>query len=97
MLIEKDQFFLNIKRLICSTFYKEEILKSLKKDGEYNMDVDAFTFEDEDLAKVAAKQLLSNWDEDDDVRLKSVIKDCLGVDVTRVKRKRLLRIIRLSM
>lgn len=96
MLIEKDQFFLNIKRLISSTFYKEEILKSLTNEGEYNMDVDAFTFEDEDLAKVAAKQLLSNWDEDDDVRLKSVIKDCLGVDVTRVKRKRLLRIIRLS-
>jgi len=96
MLIEKDQFFLNIKHLISSTFYKEEIFKSLKKDGEYNMDVDAFTFEDEDLAKVAAKQLLRNWDEDDDVRLKSVIKDCIGVEVKRIKRKRLLRIIRLS-
>lgn len=96
MLISKEQFFQNIKHLLSNTFYKEEMLKSLKKDGEYNMDVDAFTFEDEDLAKVAAKQLLSNWDEDDDVRLKSVIKDCLGVDVTRIKRKRLLRIIRLS-
>ena len=97
MLIEKDQFFQNIKRLISSTFYKEEILKSLKKDREYNMDVDAFTFEDEDLAKIAAKQLLSNWNENDDVILKSVIKDCLGVDVTRGKRKRLLRIIRVYM
>lgn len=96
MLIDKDQFFQNVKHLISSTFYGEEMLKSLKKDGEYFLDVDAFTFEDEDLGKIAAKQLLNNWDEKDDVRLKSVVKDCLGVDVTRVKRKRLLRIIKLS-
>ena len=96
MLIDKDQFFQNVKHLLGSTFYGEEMLKSLKKEGEYFLDVDAFTFEDEDLGKIAAKQLLNNWDEKDDVRLLSVIKDCLGVDVTRVKRKRLLRIIRIS-
>lgn len=96
MLIEKDQFFQNVKHLLGSTFYGEEMLKSLKKEGEYFLDVDAFTFEDEDLGKIAAKQLLSNWNENDDVILKSVIKDCLGVEIKRVKRKRLLRIIRLS-
>ena len=96
MLISKEQFFQNIKHLLSNTFYKEEMLKSLKKDGEYNMDVDAFCFEDEDLGKIAAKQLLSVWDEDDDVRLKSVIKDCLDVDVTRIKRKRLFRVIRIA-
>jgi len=96
MLIEKDQFFQNIRHLLTNTFYKEEMLKSLKKDGEYNMDVDAFTFEDEDLAKVAAKQILNSWDDENDAKLKSVIHDCIGVDVQRVKRKRLLRIIRLS-
>ena len=97
MLIDKDQFFQNIRRLLSSTFFGEEMLKSLKKEGEYNMDVDAFCFEDEDLGKIAAKQLLSVWGEDDDVRLLSVIKDCLGVDVTRVKRKRLFRIIRIAL
>ncbi len=97
MLIDKDQFFQNIRRLLSSTFFGEEMLKSLKKEGEYNMDVDAFCFEDEDLGKIAAKQLLSVWGEEDDVRLLSVIKDCLGVDVTRVKRKRLFRIIRIAL
>ena len=96
MLISKEQFFQNIKHLLSNTFYKEEMLKSLKKDGEYNMDVDAFCFEDEDLGKISAKQLLSVWGEDDDVRLKSVIKDCLDVDVTRIKRKRLFRVIRIA-
>ena len=96
MLIDKDQFFQNVRHLISSTYYGEEMLKSLKKDGEYNMDVDAFCYEDEDMGKIAAKQLLSVWGEDDDVRLKSVIKDCLDVDVTRVKRKRLFRIIRIA-
>ena len=96
MLIDKDQFFQNVRHLISSTYYGEEMLKSLKKDGEYNMDVDAFCYEDEDLGKIAAKQLLSVWGEDDDVRLKSVIKDCLDVDVTRIKRKRLFRVIRIA-
>lgn len=97
MLINKDQFFQNVKHLISSTFYGEEMLKSLKKDGEYFLDVDAFTFEDEDLGKIAAKQLLSNWNENDDVMLKSVIKDCLGVEIKRIKRRRLFRVIKLSL
>lgn len=96
MLIEKDQFFQNIRHLLSNTFYKEEMLKSLKKDGEYNMDVDAFTFEDEDLAKIAAKQILNDWGDEDDVKLKSVIKECIGVNVQRIKRKRLFRIIIIS-
>lgn len=96
MLIEKDQFFQNISHLLTNTFYKEEMLKSLKKDGEYNMDVDAFCYEDEDLAKIAAKQILNDWEDKDDVKLKSVIKECIGVDVQRVKRKRLFRIIKIS-
>lgn len=96
MLISKEQFFQNIKHLLSNTFYKEEMLKSLKKDGEYNMDVDAFCFEDEDFGKIAAKQLLSSWGDVDDTKLKSVIHECIGVEVTRIKRKRLLRIIRLS-
>lgn len=60
------------------------------------MDVDAFCFEDEDLGKIAAKQLLSVWGEDDNVRLISIIHECIGVDIKQVKIKRLFRVIRLS-
>lgn len=93
MLINKEQFYKNVKHLLTDTFYKDEMTHSLTIHGEYIMNVDTFTFEDEDLARLAAKQLMKDWKDADDVKLKSIIEDCIGLKVKVIKTKRLFRLI----
>lgn len=96
MLITKEQFILNIKHLITNTFYKDEWLKALEKNGKYDIDVDAYTFEDEDLAKEAAMEIIEEWNDADTAQLKTTIKECIGIEIKSVRIRRLFRIITIS-
>ena len=96
MLITKDRFILNIKHLITNTFYKDEWITALNKKGEYDIDVDAYTFEDEDLAKEAAIEIMDNWDDADTAKLKSVSQEYIGIGIKTIRIRRLFRIITIS-
>lgn len=96
MLITKEQFILNIKHLITNTFYKDEWLDALNKKGKYDIDVDTYTYEDEDLAKEAAIEIMDDWNDADTAKLKSAIQECIGIDIKSIRIRRLFRIITIT-
>lgn len=96
MLITKDQFIMNIRHLISDTFYKDEWLDALNKNGKYDIDVDTYTYEDEDLAKEAAIEIMEEWNDADTTKLKSAIQECIGIDIKTIRIRRLFRIITIT-